>query len=131
MSRTAPRIITGRHYTKGAPRFVTGWPTKVPNLNGKAADTLVPVTVLTDNGEVVRDVLVRAIDVVGVTVRDFRGFTERMLWRIVEKNMSGCAELAFAELGRREREEIKERVRQESARLEASRRAADALMGRV
>lgn len=131
MSRTAPRIITGRHYVEGQPHYVTGWPIKVPNLNGKAADTLVPVTVLTADGEVFRDVLVRAIDVMGVTVRDFRGFTERMLWRVIETNMSDCAELAFAELRRRERAEIEQREREVADRLARSRRAADALMGRV
>src|SRR5438132_1240474 len=117
MSRTAPRIITGRRYVGEQYFFATGWLVRTPNLHGKAADTLVPVTLLTADGEVVRDVLVHVIDVVNIVPRSFGNFTERMLWRVIETNMSGCADMAFAELGRRERREVEQRECEVADRL--------------
>lgn len=131
MSRSTPRIITGRRYVGEQYFFATGWLIHKPNLNGYGADALVPVTLLTTDGEIVRDVLARVIDIAGITPRDFRNFTERMLWRVIETDMSGCAQFAFAELGRRERHEIEQREREVADRIARSRRAADMLTGRV
>lgn len=118
------KLVTGRLYENGIPRIVTGWPVQLPNLTGKAADALVPVTLLTEDGERFRNVLTRVIDVLGIKVRTFTNFSDQMLWRVAEINMGGLEERALAELAYREALELKERVRIRSAKLEASQRAA-------
>lgn len=128
---TTSKLVTGRLYERGIPRIVTGWLVQCPNLNGKAADTLVPVTLLTEDGERLRNVLTRVIDVLGVEVRHFDRFTDHMLLRVVETNMGGLDERAFAELLYRERQDLKVKAREESARLEASQRAAAMLKAGV
>lgn len=130
MTTPAPKLIIGRAYTNGEPKPVVGWLVQRPNLNGKSADALVPVTLLTPEGERVRDVLVYMIDVVRAKPRHFGHFTDHMLWRIAETDMGGLGERVLAELAYRERRALTEKVREESARLAISRRAADALMGR-
>lgn len=125
------KLITGRQYVAGEAHNVTGWLLQRPNTRGMDFDSLVPVTLLTTDGERLRDVLVRVLDVVCGEPRDFTHFTDRMLWRVIETNMSGLGERAFAELAYRERLTLAEKAREESARLATSRRAADALMGRV
>lgn len=125
------KLITGRQYVAGEPHNVTGWLLQRPNTRGMDFDSLVPVTLLTTDGERLRDVLVRVLDVVCGEPRDFTHFTDHMLWRVIETNMGGLSERAFAELAYRERLTLAEKAREESARLATSRRAADALMGRV
>lgn len=128
----SPKLITGEHYKPfGLREQVTGWLVQCPNLNGKAVDTLVTVTLLTAEGERLRNVLVRVIDVLGVPVRDFSSFSDHMLWRVAEIDMSGFGERAEAELAYRERLALAEKARIEQAKLDISRRAADLLMGRV
>lgn len=131
MNRTASKLVTGRHYSEGEPRPITGYLTQCPSLNGLGGDRLVPVTLLTAEGEKVRNVLVRVIDVAGVKLRNFSLFSDHMLWRVAEINMGGLAEGALAELAYRESQKLAEQEREESARLALSRRSADALMGRV
>lgn len=130
MTTPAPKLITGRAYTNGEPKPVIGWLVQRPNLNGKGADALVPVTLLTPEGERVRDVLVYVIDVVRAEPRNFGHFSDHMLWRIAETDMGGLGERVLAELAYRERLAQQEKAREEFARLAVSRRAADALMGR-
>jgi hypothetical protein len=130
MTSTTPKLITGRHYPGGDPRLVTGWLVQRPNLNGFGADSLVPVTLLTPEGEKVRDVLVRVIDVLGAPVRDFGCSLDQMLWRVAELDFHGYGEMALAELAYRESQELKGRQRAREAELAVSRRSADALMGR-
>lgn len=132
MSHT-PKLISGVKYQSHCrtPQRVTGWLVQCPNLNGKGGDTLVPVTLLTAEGERYTNVLVRVIDVAGVKVRDFSGFSDHMLWRVADIDMSGCGERALAELAHRQHVELEEAARIERARLDISRRAADLLMGRV
>src|SRR3954469_22869452 len=100
MTRTAPKLVTGVKYQSHcrSPKQVTGWLVQSPNLNGLGADTLVPVTLLTVEGERFRDVLVRVIDVLHAKSRNFANFSDHMLWRVAETNMGGLAERALAEL---------------------------------
>jgi hypothetical protein len=126
-----PKLITGRHYVEGEPRNVTGWLVSRPNINGLSADSLVPVTLLTSEGERLRDVLVSVVDTLNVKPRTFHRFSDHMLWRVAETNMGGLAERALAELAYRERLALAEKAREQSARLVASQRAAAILMGRV
>jgi hypothetical protein len=129
---TPPKLVTGERYQPyGIRESITGWLVQCPNLDGKGADVLVPVTLLTAEGERVRNVLVRVIDVLGVSIRDFSLFSDHMLWRVADIDMSGCGERALAELAHRQRAELEEAARIERARLDISRRAADLLMGRV
>jgi hypothetical protein len=128
---TTSKLVTGRIYERGIPRIVTGWLMQHSNLNGKGADALVPVTLLTEDGERFRNVLTRVVDVLGIKVRTFTNFTDHMLWRVAEIDMGGLGERALAELAYRERLALKEKVREQSARLEGSKRAADMLTGRV
>lgn len=121
---TTSKLVTGRLYERGMPRIVTGWLVQHPNLNGKGADVLVPVTLLTEDGERFRNVLTRVVDVLGIKVRTFTNFTDHMLWRVAEINMGGLGERALAELAYRERQELKVKVAEKSARLETSQRAA-------
>lgn len=121
---TTSKLVTGRLYERGIPRIVTGWLVQRPNLNGKAADVLVPVTLLTEDGERFRNVLTRVVDVLGANLRNFSRFTDHMLWRVAETNMGGLGDYALAELLYRERQELKAKVAERSARLEASQRAA-------
>lgn len=130
MTSTTPKLITGRVYANGEPKNVTGWLVQRPNLNGLGADTLVPITLLTAEGEKVRNVLVRVIDLLGAEPRNFAHFTDHMLWRVAEIDMGGLSERALAELAYRERLALKEKLREQSARLEGSQRAAAMLMGR-
>ena len=102
-----------------------------PNLNGFGADSLVPVILLTPEGEKVHNVLVRVIDVLGAPVRDFGRSLDQMLWRVAELDFHGYGEMALAELTYRERLALVYTARERSARLAAFRRDADALMGRV
>lgn len=127
------KLITGVKYQPGCqtPKRVTGWVTHTANLNGKGGDELTTVTLLTADGERLTNVLVRVIDVAGVKVRDFSRFSEHMLWRVAEINMSGFGARALAELAHRERLEIAEKERIERVKRDISRRAADLLMGRV
>jgi hypothetical protein len=126
-----PNLVTGRRYIEGEPHNVTGWLVQSPNLNGKAADTMVPVTLLTAEGEHFRDVLVRVIDVLHAKSRNFANFSDHMLWRVAETDMGGLGERALAELAYRERLALTEKAREQSARLTASQRAAAILTGRV
>jgi hypothetical protein len=132
MTRTAPKLVTGVKYQSHcrAPKQVTGWLVQCPNLNGKAADVLVPVALLTTEGERHSNVLVRVIDVLGAKPRNFANFTDHMLWRAAETNMGGLGERALAELAYRENQEIKSRQWAREAELAVSRRSADALVGR-
>jgi hypothetical protein len=132
MTRTpAPKLITGEKYkAHGLRERVIGWLVQRPNLNGLGADTLVPVTLLTVEGERVANVLVRVIDVLGAPVRDFSRSLDQMLWRVAEIDFHGYGEMALAELAYRERLALAEKARIEQARLDLSRRSADALMGR-
>jgi hypothetical protein len=133
MSHTAPKLITGVKYQSHCrtPRQVTGWLTHKSDPNGLSADSLLPVTLLTAEGEKIPNVLVRVIDVLGLSVRDFSRSTEQMLWRVAELDFHGYGELAFAELAYRERQELEAKEREVAARLADSRRNADLLMGRV
>jgi hypothetical protein len=126
-----PQLITGYVYVRLIPQSVTGWLVQRPNLNGLGADKVVPVTLLTADGDRWRNVLVRVIDILGVEVRNFAHFTDHMLWRVAETDMGGLGERALAELAYRERLALKEKLREQSARLEGSKRAAAMLMGRV
>lgn len=36
MNRTASKLVTGRHYSEGEPRPITGYLTQCPSLNGLA-----------------------------------------------------------------------------------------------
>lgn len=128
---TTPELVTGRLYERGVPRVVSGWLVQRPILNGKAADALVPVTLLTEDGEHLCNVLVRVIDVLGAKVRNLSRFSDHMLWRVAEINMGGLGEYALAELAYRERLALAEQKRIEQARLDISRHSANALMGRV
>jgi hypothetical protein len=132
MTTPAPKLVTGVKYQSHCrtPKQITGWPVQHPNLNGLGADTLVPVTLLTAEGERSRNVLVRVIDVLHTEPRNFANFSDHMLWRVAETNMGGLAERALAELAYRERMELEEKARIERARLDISRRSADALMSR-
>jgi hypothetical protein len=131
-STPAPKLITGEMYkAHGLRERVIGWLVQRPNLNGLGADTLVPVTLLTADGERYRNVLVRVIDILHAEPRNFAHFTDHMLWRVAEIDMGGLGERALAELAYRERLALKEKVREQSARLEGSKRAAAMLMGRV
>jgi hypothetical protein len=126
-----PKLITGRRYIEGEPHNVTGWLVQRPNLNGLGADTLVPVTLLTAEGERFRDVLVLVIDILHTELRNFSHFSDHMLWRVAETNMGGLGERVLAELAYRERLALTEKAREQSARLAASQRAAAILTGRV
>lgn len=129
---STPKLIIGEKYeAHGLRTRVTGWLVRRPNLNGRSADSLVPVTLLTDEGEKVRNVLVRVIDVIGTEPRNFSHFTDHMLWRVAETDMGGLGEHALAELTYRERVLREYKAAEESARIAASRRSADVLMGRV
>jgi hypothetical protein len=132
MTRTAPKLVTGEKYKAyGLREQITGWLVQHPNLNGLGADTLVPVTLLTAEGERFRNVLVCVIDVLHTEPRNFARFSDHMLWRVAEIDMGGLGERALAELAYRERLALTEKVREQSARLDASKRAAAMLMGRV
>jgi hypothetical protein len=133
MTRTAPKLVTGVKYQSHcrSPKQVTGWLVQRPILNGRSADALVPVTLLTAEGERFRNVLVRVVDALGAEPRNFANFTDHMLWRVAETDMGGLGERVLAELAYRERLEIAEKERIECARLDISRRSADLLMGRV
>lgn len=128
---TTSKLVTGRVYERGVPRIVTGWLVQHPNLNGKGADALVPVTLLTEDGERFRNVVTRVVDLLGVKLRNFSHFTDHMLWRVAEINMGGLGEYALAELLYRERLAVAEKERIERAQLDISRHSADLLMGRV
>jgi hypothetical protein len=131
MTRTAPKLVTGEKYKAyGLREQVTGWLVQRPNLNGLGADTLVPVTLLTAEGERFRNVLVRVIDILHAEPRNFANFSDHMLWRVAETDMGGLGERVLAELAYRERMELEEKARIERARLDISHRSADALMGR-
>jgi hypothetical protein len=131
MTHIAPKLVTGEKYKAyGLREQITGWLVQRPNLNGLGVDTLVPVTLLTAEGERVANVLVRVIDVLGAPVRDFSRSLDQMLWRVAEIDFHGYGEMALAELAYRESQEIKSRQRVREAELAVSRRSADALMGR-
>jgi hypothetical protein len=131
MTRTAPKLVTGEKYkAHGLREQVTGWLVQRPNLNGLGADTLVPVTLLTVEGEHHRNVLVRVIDILHTEPRNFANFSDHMLWRVAETNMGGLGERVLAELAYRESQEIQSHQRAREAELAVSRRSADALMGR-
>jgi hypothetical protein len=133
MTRTAPKLVTGVKYQSHcrSPKQVTGWLVQRPNLNGLGADTLVPVTLLTAEGEHHRNVLVRVIDILHTEPRNFANFSDHMLWRAAETNMGGLGDRVLAELAYRESQEIQSRQRAREAELAVSRRSADALMSRV
>jgi hypothetical protein len=132
MTSTAPKLVTGVQYQSHcrSPKQVTGWLVQRPVLNGLGIDTLVPVTLLTAEGERLRNVLVRVIDILHVDLRNFSHFTDHMLWRVAETDMGGLAERALAELTYRERLALAEKAREESARLAVSQRSAAILVGR-
>jgi hypothetical protein len=135
MTTPAPKLITGVKYQSHCrtPQRVTGWLVQRPNLNGKSlsTDNLVPVTLLTAEGERFRNVLVRVIDILHTEPRNFANFSDHMLWRVAETDMGGLGERVLAELAYRESQEIQSRQRAHEAELAVSRRSADALMGRV
>lgn len=104
MTRTPPQQITARIYVQGEPVHVQGYVT-AKHLGGRSfgADEFVMVDILTADGDTIYNALARWIDVCCIEPRDFGRFTEHMLWRVIEKDMGGCAELAFVELLRREK----------------------------
>lgn len=104
MTSIPPQQITARVYAQGEPVPVKGFVT-AKHLGGRSfgADEFVMVDILTADGDTIYNALARYIDVCCVEPRNFGGFTERMLWRVIATDMGGCAELAFVELLRREK----------------------------
>lgn len=127
----AAKLITGERFVAGQPQLVQGFLDHKPNLTGKGVDDLTLVVLLTPEGDRIANVMVRVIDVLGVRPRNFSLFTDHMLWRVAETDMSDLGELALATLARREKLARQEDERERSEVLAKSRRDANALMGRV